>query len=165
MIVFAGLLVGACGSSSHTPSTSAQGTTTGGGTSSGVSLSTASVSGVGTVLVNSQGRTLYTFAPDQATKVTCTGSCAQVWPPLKLPAGQKASAPAGAKTSLVSSDQDPSGGSVVTYNGWPLYTYVADTAAGTAKGQALNLNGGVWYAISPSGVVIKTKPKHAGSGY
>jgi predicted lipoprotein with Yx(FWY)xxD motif len=122
------------------------------------------VSGVGTVLVNSQGRTLYTFAPDHATKVTCTGTCAQVWPPLKVPSGQKASASAGAKTSLVSSDQDPAGGSVVTYNGWPLYTYVADTAAGTAKGQALNLNGGVWYAIRPSGAVIKTKPK-GGSGY
>jgi predicted lipoprotein with Yx(FWY)xxD motif len=157
-------LVAACGSSSHTPSTSAPATSTG-GSSSGVSLSTASVSGVGTVVVNSQGKTLYTFAPDHASKVTCTGTCAQVWPPLKVTSGQKASASAGVKSSLVSSDTDPSGGSVVTYNGWPLYTYVSDMAAGTAKGQALNLNGGVWYAISPSGSVIKTKPKHGGSGY
>lgn len=50
------------------------------------------------------------------------------------------------------------GGRVVTYDGWPLYTYVTDTAAGQANGQALNLNGGLWYVISPSGKVIKKKP-------
>lgn len=116
------------------------------------------------MLVNAEGKTLYTFAPDHAKKVTCTGSCAQVWPPLKVAGGQKASASAGAKASLVSSDPDPSGGDVVTYNGWPLYTYVADSAAGTAKGQALNLNGGIWYAISPSGTPITTKAKK-NSGY
>jgi hypothetical protein len=39
-----------------------------------------------------------------------------------------------------------------------LYTYVADTKAGEAKGQALKLNGGLWYVLSPSGTVIKKKP-------
>jgi hypothetical protein len=43
---------------------------------------------------------------------------------------------------------------VVTYNGWPLYAYVSDKAAGVATGQALNLNGGYWYVIQPDGVVI-----------
>lgn len=161
LVVAVGVVVGACGSSSHTTPAPAS---TGGGASSSVSLSTASISGVGTVLVNAQGKTLYTFAPDHAKKVTCTGGCAAVWPPLKVPAGQKASVSAGAKASLVSSDPNPSGGNVVTYNGWPLYTYVADSAAGTAKGQTLNLNGGVWYAISPSGTPITTKAKNNG-GY
>jgi len=41
-----------------------------------------------------------------------------------------------------------------TYAGWPLYTYVTDVGSGTAKGQALNLNGGVWYVISASGTVV-----------
>src|SRR2546430_2137976 len=98
--------MGACGGSSQTPTQppgSTKGGSSNGPTGSSVSLSTANISGVGTVLVNAQGRTLYTFAPDQAKKVTCTGSCAQVWPPLKVPAGQKASASAGAKASLVSS--------------------------------------------------------------
>ena len=166
LIVAVGLLVGACGSSSTPtqPSGATSGGTSGGGSSSSVSLSTSSVSGVGTVLVNTQGKTLYTFAPDNAKKVTCTGSCASVWPPLKIPAGQKPSASAGAQASLAGSDPNPSGGDVVTYKGWPLYTYSGDSAAGTAKGQALTANGGVWYAISPSGSVIKTKPK-GGSGY
>ena len=169
LIVAVGLLVGACGSGGTTPTqpsgaAGTTGTTGGSSSSSSVSLSTASVSGVGTVLVNSQGKTLYTFAPDKAKKVTCTGSCAAVWPPLKVPAGQKAAASAGAKESLVGSAPNPSGGDVVTYKGWPLYTYAADSAAGTAMGQALNLNGGFWYAISPSGTVIQKKAK-SGSGY
>jgi predicted lipoprotein with Yx(FWY)xxD motif len=63
-----------------------------------------------------------------------------------------------AKASLLGSDADPAGGRVVTYNGWPLYTYVSDTAPGKASGQALNLNGGLWYVLAPSGKVIRTKP-------
>ena len=58
----------------------------------------------------------------------------------------------GYKTEAV-----PVGGRVVTYNKWPLYTYVADTKPGQATGQALNLNGGLWYVLAPSGKVIRTK--------
>jgi hypothetical protein len=43
-------------------------------------------------------------------------------------------------------------------NGWPLYTYVADTAPGADTGQALNLNGGLWYVLAPSGLVIHKMP-------
>ncbi len=52
---------------------------------------------------------------------------------------------------------DPAGGRVVTYAGWPLYTYVGDTAPGTVKGQGLDANGGLWYVLSPAGNVIRTK--------
>jgi predicted lipoprotein with Yx(FWY)xxD motif len=98
------------------------------------------------------------FVPDQRKRVTCVGSCAAVWPPLKLASGQKPVASGQVKASLLGSDPDPEGGRVVTYNGWPLYTYVADTSAGTATGQAVNLNGGLWYVLAPSGQVIRTKP-------
>ncbi len=40
---------------------------------------------------------------------------------------------------------------------WPLYTYVADRKPGMATGQALDLNGGLWYVLAPSGKVIHTK--------
>ncbi|MHB8468449.1 MAG: COG4315 family predicted lipoprotein [Gaiellaceae bacterium] len=80
------------------------------------------------------------------------------WPPLKLAKGQRAVAVGPAKSSLLGSDPNPTGGRVVTYAGWPLYTYVGDTAAGTARGQALNLNGGLWYALTPSGTLIRKKP-------
>jgi predicted lipoprotein with Yx(FWY)xxD motif len=121
-------------------------------------VSTKKLPKLGVVLVNGHGRTLYMFVPDKRRKVTCVGSCAQVWPPLKLPKGAKPVAAGQAKASLLGSDPDPQGGRVVSYNGWPLYTYVTDTSAGTAKGQALNLNGGLWYVLSPTGKVIRTKP-------
>src|SRR5438034_4144044 len=122
-----------------------------------VRISTRKLPKLGTVLVNSKGRTLYMFVPDKRKKVTCVGSCAAVWPPGKLPKGAKTVAAGHVKSALLGSDRNPAGGRVVTYNKWPLYTYVADTAPGQAKGQALNLNGGLWYVLSPSGKVIRTK--------
>jgi hypothetical protein len=54
---------------------------------------------------------------------------------------------------------------VATYAGWPLYTYVTDTSPGTAHGQALVLNGGLWDVIAPSGKVITKKASTGASGY
>ena len=122
-----------------------------------VVVSTRTIPKLGTVLVNAKGLTLYMFVPDRRARVTCVRVCAAVWPPLKLAAGAKAVARGKARASLLGSDRNPAGGRVVTYHGWPLYTYVADTKPGQAKGQALNLNGGLWYVLSPSGLVIKKK--------
>src|ERR1700689_412206 len=80
-----------------------------------VTVSTRTVAGLGKILVNSKGRTLYMFVPDKQKKVTCFSSCAKVWPPLFLPAGGKAVATGGAKQSLLGSDKDSAGGRVVTY--------------------------------------------------
>jgi predicted lipoprotein with Yx(FWY)xxD motif len=85
-------------------------------------------------------------------------TCAVVWPPLKLAAGETPAAGGEAKSALLSSKPNPEGGSVVTYSGWPLYVYAGDSGPGTAKGQALNLNGGLWYVIAPSGQVITKAP-------
>jgi predicted lipoprotein with Yx(FWY)xxD motif len=115
------------------------------------------------VLVNAQGKTLYVFKPDAAKKVTCTGSCAAVWPPVTLASGAKPAASGGVKASMLSSDPNPGGGTVATYNGWPLYAYVADTGPGTAKGQGVKLNGGLWYVMSPSGQPVTAKAKSSGS--
>ena len=80
-----------------------------------------------------------------------------------LASGAKAVAAGGAKQALLGSDPDPAGGHVVTYNHWPLYLYLGDSKPGVAYGQALNLNGGLWYVLSPSGALIKHKP-HKGGG-
>ena len=88
--------------------------------------------------------------------------CAVVWPPLALSTGQKPVVSGAAKSSLVGSDPNPAGGRTVTYAGWPLYAYVADTAPGAARGQAVNLNGGLWDVISPSGKVITKKASTSG---
>ena len=123
-----------------------------------VVISTRAVPKLGTVLVDGRGRTLYMFPPDKRKKVTCVRTCAAVWPPVKLPKGARPVAKGKAKARLLGSDPNPAGGRVVTYNRWPLYTYVADTAPGQAKGQALDLNGGFWYVLAPSGKVIRKKP-------
>jgi predicted lipoprotein with Yx(FWY)xxD motif len=160
MKAIAGALVGlvvitaACGSSSSsgssTPSTSTPTTT-----ASAATISTAKVAGLGTILVNKQGRTLYMFVPDKKHRVTCVGSCAALWPPLM--ATGTPTAGGAAKSSLIGTDPDPSGGRVATYAGWPLYTYLPDTKSGEASGQALDANGGYWYVLSPSGMVVHTK--------
>jgi predicted lipoprotein with Yx(FWY)xxD motif len=124
-----------------------------------VVISTRNIPKLGTVLVNSKGLTLYMFVPDKDKSVTCVHACAAVWPPVFLPKGAKAAAAGQVKASMLGSDPDPTGGRVATYAGWPLYTYVADRAPGSVKGQALNLNGGLWYVLAPSGKVIRTKVK------
>jgi predicted lipoprotein with Yx(FWY)xxD motif len=127
-----------------------------------VRISTKTVPGLGRILVNGAGRTLYMFVPDKEKKVTCVSTCAKIWPPLF---GSKATAAGGAKQSLVGSDKDPAGGRVITYKGWPLYLYLGDTKSGVAFGQALNMNGGLWYVLAPSGALIKHKAtKGGGSG-
>jgi predicted lipoprotein with Yx(FWY)xxD motif len=129
------------------------------GSQASVRVSTRSVAGLGVILVDSRGRTLYMFVPDKRKKVTCVSTaCVALWPPLKLPAGAKPVAAGKAKQALLSSDPNPKGGRVVTYNRWPLYTYTGDTKPGQTTGQALNLNGGLWYVLSSSGAVIKKQP-------
>jgi predicted lipoprotein with Yx(FWY)xxD motif len=126
-------------------------------TNSTVTISTGKVAGLGTVLVDSKGRTLYMFVPDKQKRVTCVKSCAAAWPPVKVAKGEKIVAAKGVKKSLLASDANPSGGRVVTYAKWPLYTYVGDQKPGQATGQALDLSGGLWYVLTPAGKVLKTK--------
>jgi len=145
-------------SSTSTATSTSSPTSTDAATGAGVKISSATIPRLGPVLVNAQGRTLYMFEPDKDKRVTCVTGCAAVWPPLFLPSGQKPVAVGAVKEALLGSDADPTGGQVITYNGWPLYTYVADTAPGKATGQAINLNGGLWYVLSTAGKVITTKP-------
>lgn len=160
-VVALGLVAAGCGGGSSSSSA------TGGVAGAEHSISTAAVmtrkiSGLGTVLVNSKGRTLYVFMKDARSRVTCTGSCASFWPPLKWTSTSKPTAGGAAKSSLLSSDKNPSGGRVVTYNKWPLYTYVGDSAAGQSKGEGQNLNGGKWYVISAGGALVKHRSSSGG---
>ena len=98
-----------------------------------VRISTRALPRLGTVLVDSKGLTLYMFVPDKRKRVTCKGTCAAVWPPVKLPKGAKPVAGGKATQRLLGSDPNPAGGRVVTYHGWPLYTYVADKLLGRRR--------------------------------
>ena len=98
------------------------------------------------------------------SRVTCTGKCASFWPPLKWKGSGKPKGGGAAKNSLLSSDKNPAGGKVVTYNHWPLYTFSGDSAAGQTKGWNTTLNGGKWYVISTAGNVVKHKTSSGGGG-
>jgi predicted lipoprotein with Yx(FWY)xxD motif len=133
---------------------------------SGVAVKTRKITGLGVVLVNTKGRTLYVFMKDAHRHVTCTkaNGCQSFWPPLKWMSSGKPKAAAPAKSSLLAWDKNPGGGKVVTYSHWPLYTYSGDTAGGQAKGWNLTLNGGKWYVISAAGAVVKHKSSSGGGG-
>ena len=126
-------------------SVAAVGSGSSGSASAGGGLKTATIGGV-TVLTTAKGFTLYWFAPDTPTKSVCNGSCAAYWPPVKGPVALSAGV-AGKVGTIKRSD----GSLQATYNGHPLYTYVADGAPGQAKGNNLNLNGGLWYEVKVSG--------------
>jgi len=106
---------------------------------------TATINGT-KVVTNSKGFTLYWFAPDTSTTSKCNGSCATYWPPVKGPATAGAGV-TGTLGTITRSD----GTKQATYDGHPLYTYIGDTAPGQAKGNALNLSGGLWYEMTVSG--------------
>jgi predicted lipoprotein with Yx(FWY)xxD motif len=89
---------------------------------------------------------VYTFGPDTATKSNCNGSCATYWPPVKGPVTAEAGL-TGTLGTITRSD----GSKQATYNGHPLYTYISDSAPGQAKGNGLNLSGGVWHDVTVSG--------------
>ena len=106
---------------------------------------TATVNGT-KVLTNAKGFVLYWFAPDTPTSSKCTGSCATYWPPVKgsVTAG---SGVTGTLGTITRSD----GTTQATYDGHPLYTYAGDTSPGQAKGNGLNVSGGLWYEMTVSG--------------
>jgi len=121
-------------------------------------VTTGRVSGIGTVLVDGKGITLYQFATDiRGRPSRCTDICAIQWPPLVLPPGVAAPvAGPGADAALLGTSPRSDGTTQVTYNGWPLYLWTPDRAPGMATGQALTNAGGRWYVLSPSGRPIVT---------
>jgi predicted lipoprotein with Yx(FWY)xxD motif len=106
-------------------------------------------SGLGTVLVDTKGRTLYLFEADKTTKSTCYGACAGIWPPLAAAGAPKAGRHVVA--SELGTTRRTDGTSEVTYHGHPLYYYAGDARPGDTKGQALNQFGADWYVLAPSG--------------
>jgi predicted lipoprotein with Yx(FWY)xxD motif len=120
-------------------------------TSTGVKVAVAS-SGLGRILVDGRGRTLYLFEKDKRGKSACAGQCAAFWPPLI--ASGKPHAGTGAKASLLGTTKRKDGRRQVTYNHHPLYTFVKDTKKGQTKGEGVDAFGAAWYLVSPAGAKI-----------
>jgi predicted lipoprotein with Yx(FWY)xxD motif len=114
---------------------------------------------LGSILVDSQGRTLYLFKADSATKSACAGACATAWPPL-LAKGTPI-AGKGLSASKLGTISRSGAQRQVTYNGHPLYTFVMDTKPGDTTGQGLVAFGAGWFAVSPAGNQISSHPSRA----
>jgi predicted lipoprotein with Yx(FWY)xxD motif len=118
--------------------------------------------GLGNVLVDSQGRTLYLFAKDQGTTSACSGACATAWPPLRV--SGKPLAGGGAKAALLGTTKRSDGKPQVTYSGHPLYLYVGDKKAGDTSGQGITAFGGGWFALTASGSQVTATAPGSGGG-
>jgi predicted lipoprotein with Yx(FWY)xxD motif len=115
------------------------------------------IAGLGTIITDGKGFTLYMYAPDHQGSSRCTGFCAQQWPPLVLPRGVgRPVAGPGIKAALLGTVRRADGQLQETYNGWPLYLWIGDTAPGQATGQADDM--GLWYTVSVTGAVDKRTP-------
>jgi predicted lipoprotein with Yx(FWY)xxD motif len=108
---------------------------------------------LGQILVGANGKTLYLFEADTSTKSTCSGACAQAWPPLTTAGSPKAAG--GVSASLLGTTTRSDGTAQVTYNGHPLYYFVSDTKAGDTTGEGSTAFGAGWDVVSPAGDKIE----------
>jgi predicted lipoprotein with Yx(FWY)xxD motif len=155
------LAIAGCGSSSNSSSSSGGGGAYGGGEettskpaasttpSEGAPITVGTAKGVGKVLVDSNGMTLYYFQKDQNGESACYGACEQGWPPLTTEGAPQAGE--GAMASKLGTTKRKDGTVQVTYNKWPLYTFVEDKKPGEDNGTDSKAFGASWYPLHPNG--------------
>jgi predicted lipoprotein with Yx(FWY)xxD motif len=109
----------------------------------------------GTILVASNGFTLYMYSADSKNKDTCVkhSGCISTWPPYTVTS--KPTAGTGVKASLLGTIKLSSGKLQVTYNGHPLYRYTADSSPAATDYFGVTLFGGTWYGLTASGAMVK----------
>ncbi|WP_410574549.1 hypothetical protein [Amycolatopsis sp. cmx-4-61] len=124
-------------------------------------LQVATVNGVGAVVTDADGKTLYRFDKDLSQPPTsnCDGECATSWPPML--AGVATPMLKGVQDTQVGTATRKDGSKQITLNGWPLYEYAGDKAAGDMNGQGAN---GTWFAVAPDGSKITAKGNAGGAG-
>jgi predicted lipoprotein with Yx(FWY)xxD motif len=164
MGVVAAFLLAACGGKSNSNGSAAgSGSSPSGGATGAatVTVNTGTASGVGTVLVNAQGLTLYHWKGETTSSLKCTGStCLSTWLIAKVAGGGAPSGGMHVTGKLATFSRSDGAGTQVTYNGMPLYTYTGDSSPGQANGQGLF---GVWFAVTPT--MTATSTGSSGGGY
>ena len=162
LAVAAALVLAACGGSSTSSSSGSASTpsygaakpsTSNTSNSSGAASVSTKTSSLGTFLVDGNGRALYLWDADHGSMSTCSGACAQAWPPVTTTGTPKASG--AVKASLLGTTKRADGSSEVTYAGHPLYTFAGDTQAGQTNGQGSNGFGAPWWVVTPAGKALQ----------
>jgi predicted lipoprotein with Yx(FWY)xxD motif len=156
-------LTAACGGPTYGGSTSAASSASlpaAAGTGAVVATAT---TGLGTILVDGRGRTVYEFANDKVNRSTCDGECAADWPPVTTPGSMPANL-AGVSGRL-GSTMRADGSRQLTVAGHPVYTFSGDSAPGQTHGNGITLNGGRWTAVTPAGSPVGTSSSSTSTGY
>jgi predicted lipoprotein with Yx(FWY)xxD motif len=157
LIPLVALAVAACGGGGSAATAATPKTSTGASATVGVAKSS-----LGSILVNSSGRTLYLFKADVGDKSACTGACATAWPPLA--ATGKPTAGSGLTASKLGTITRSDGTQQVTYNGHPLYLFSGDQKPGDVTGQGVTAFGASWFALTPSGNQASGSASGSGGG-
>jgi predicted lipoprotein with Yx(FWY)xxD motif len=116
------------------------------GQSDGPTLKLASSATVGKHLVDGNGRSLYYFGEDlpasqsSAAVSNCSGDCSLAWQAYH--AGN--ALVAGIDAGDVGEIARPDGSKQTTYQGWPVYYYVGDEAAGDVNGEGF---ASIWFVL------------------
>lgn len=110
----------------------------------------------GSILTNSEGFTLYLFAPDAKGDANCLGGCADIWPAFFV---ENLTLDAGLEASDFGTITRSDGQTQTTYKGWPLYTFVNDTEAGQINGDGA---GGTWFVGKPDYSVMLVRSQLVG---
>jgi predicted lipoprotein with Yx(FWY)xxD motif len=124
---------------------------------------TARSTNLGKVLAGGQDKTLYLFEKDKSPKSTCSGGCAQAWPPMVVK-GKPVAGSGGVRKGLLGTSRRDDGKTQVTYKGRPLYYFQGDQKSSQTNGQGLDQFGAKWYALAADGKAVKKKPKDGGGG-
>ena len=143
----AALVLAACGNGNNDNGTA---TSANASTSSGV-VSVKSVEGTD-VLVNAQGKTLYSSDVEKSGQIMCTGSCTSIWEPAMATAREAKSASSQLDVTLGTLKR-PDGGQQLTFKGMPLYSFTQEGAGQLdGNGVADDFNGThfVWTAAASS---------------
>ncbi|HWG08954.1 MAG TPA: hypothetical protein VN672_08090 [Solirubrobacteraceae bacterium] len=159
------LLLAGCGSSSKSNTSSSSAAATPAATqstaASTTSTSTTAAAGSGTIVVAKHDKlgtilaagpkrlTVYMFEADKGSTSSCSGACAEAWPPVTT-AGAPTAGGAAVSADLGTTKRSD-GTEQVTYKGHPLYFYDDDKDAGDAYGQGEKAFGAEWYVLAPSG--------------
>lgn len=167
-IVVAAVALTACGSSNSTSTkaaSSSSSTTT--KPAANATVKTATNATLGTILVDAQGRTLYTLTNGGAD-TACDATCMGAWPPVVVAAGGTSATGGPGVPKKLAVVVIPAG-KQVQFDGHSLYTFVQDTAAGDAKGQGLQSFGGTWNVVKVAGGTAGSNTtsttSRSGSGY
>ena len=117
--------------------------------STGITSLTTAESDLGTIVVDDKGMTVYVFDNDTqgSGQSSCGGQCLANWPPVTADQAPTLDGVTGDVDTITATD----GSTQVTLDGWPLYYFAGDSAAGDTNGQAVS---DIWWVVGADGKKI-----------